>query len=81
MLTIKWLDKTTFGMVDLKTGEIWINEDLFLADTLIHERTHFKHPKWSERQVIRQTLKEIDRMTVQEIRNLARWVRRKAVRK
>lgn len=63
----RWIDKRTYGLTDFDKHLISINVYWAVADTLIHEYLHAKHPKWTEAHVRRRTAAIIRKMTVEEI--------------
>lgn len=81
--TIKygWTSKDSWAWCDLDRNEITLNIDLYLATMYLHEACHLLHPEWSERRVVVQTERLITRLKVQQIKDLARGVRRKVSRK
>ena len=70
----QWLNKQTYGSCDLNTGEIYINLDLFIADTFIHEWLHIQYPRASERWVEKKTKQVVESMIVADIKTLVRKV-------
>lgn len=67
----KWLDKRTFGLCDTETKEIWLNLDLLIVDTYLHEQIHLEYPSAAENWVIQETARRLKRMKVETIEMLA----------
>jgi hypothetical protein len=68
----RWIDKSTYGQADFDKHLISINVYWAVADTLIHEYLHAKHPKWTEERVRNRTSEIIRKMTVEEIITMAK---------
>ena len=74
-----WLDKKTYGMyVETEKGKrlILLNSHLFFSSTFLHEFLHFKHPNWSEKKVYKETDKLINKLSVKELKELAKKVKK-----
>lgn len=71
-VVFKWIEKSRLGLVDPSTDTVVINIELLLAETLIHEAIHVKHPTWTEEQVEIETVKCIGRMKAGYLRKLGR---------
>lgn len=73
-----WLSKKVYGLAVIEDKHIVVSHVLCIADTLIHELTHIAHPDWSEKKVCNDTLKTLQRLTVEEIVELVESVMGKA---
>jgi len=70
----RWISKENLGECDYKKKRISINMELELVDTLVHELLHQRFPNLTETQVKKRTLKYLRRMTVAEIKKLAKRI-------
>lgn len=69
-VVFKWIDKGRLGLVDPQTDTVFINIELLLAETLVHEAIHVKHPDWSEEEVEMKTVECIGKMKSECVRKL-----------
>ena len=70
-IRIGWINKFTFGAVDLQDNIIMINLALMIADIYIHEFLHIKYPFATEKEILAKTSKKLNRLTVKQIQDLA----------
>lgn len=74
-----WIDKDALGICDHRKEKIVINIELLIVDTFVHEQLHACFPALTEKQVKEKTRKKVNRMTVREIRELARLLTRRII--
>ena len=66
-----WIAKHVYGLAIIEDKHIVINTVVSLCDTAIHEMIHVDDPEKTEEQVCEETLKTIQRLTVEELMELA----------
>ena len=70
-----------YGFCDQGTGVIAVNKyPADLADTLVHELLHRRHPRWGEARVTRETRYVMRRLTDEDIKHLCQTYRRRVCR-
>jgi len=80
-LKIKWLNKTTLGLIDFDKRTIYINLELFIVDTFLHESLHHVYYNDSESKIIKKTNDKISRMSIRDIHLLSNTVLKKSKKK
>lgn len=67
----RWLDKKTEGLIEYDKELISINLQLLVVTVFVHEALHAEHPDWEEERVEEATYRQVEKMKVREIKQLA----------
>lgn len=70
----EWIDKKTFGLAYSEDKLVIVNHVLSIADTIVHELIHVDDPEKSEEDVIEETFKTLQRLTISELTELVKHV-------
>lgn len=73
-ISFGWINKSTFGIFDPSKEKIIINIYLSIADIFIHEFLHYKYPQLSEKKIKKKTENFLNRLTVPEIKKMAKYL-------
>ena len=74
VITNRWINKNTAGMILTEREVIVINLPLFVASTFIHEFYHDKYPNLSEKQIEKKENNKIKHLTVEQIHKLSKLI-------
>ena len=69
-----WINKRYRGLSDMQSGVacVYINIELLLVETLVHEILHIKHADWTEGKVEKLTCKCVKRIKAEHIRRIGK---------
>ena len=73
-LKFGWINKEDLGYFDFDKCEVKINMALLMIETFVHEYHHYKHPKASEKEVIKMTCAKMNKMTRREMSEIGVFI-------
>lgn len=73
-LKFGWINKEDLGYFDYDKCEVKLNVALLLIETFVHEQNHWKHPKASEKEVIKMTCKQMNRMSRKDMSEIGVFI-------
>jgi len=73
-LEFGWINKDTLGTYDFDKCAVKLNVALLLIETFLHEYHHHKHPKATEKEVIKKNTKKMNRLTRSEMAEVGNFI-------